>query len=131
MAVRTARVYSVDPIQSSIDAPSGGVNLDLWRITFDSNGTDVAGGTDTLTVDVPATLLARAKDGVTYTVRNYGLSQLYSTGTTQVAATLTESGGVVSLTPKSTSDWSTNATITGTNGVRVPYAIVVGVTGRS
>ena len=52
-------------------------------------------------------------------------------GTTQVAATLTESGGVVSLTPKSTSDWSTNATITGTNGVRVPYAIVVGVTGRS
>ena len=131
MAVRTALVYSVDPVQSSIDCPSNGVNLDLWRIPFDSNGTTVIGGTDTLVIDVPALMVSRVKAGVTYTVRDYALSQLYSTGSTQLAATLTEAAGVVSLTPKSVTDFSTNATLTGTDNTRVPYGIIVGLTGRS
>lgn len=122
MASRTGVCRAIN-IFPSTDCSSGGTNLAEVRVYFDSNGVTVTGGADTLDI-VFATAMAACgpRDGKTYTPVVQGhLFQAYRTGSTQVFGTVTGTTTIV-LTP-TTSDFSTAATVTGSNPVDAPFAV--------
>ena len=124
MAARTAVCRSII-INPSTDYSVGSVQLARVVFYFDSNGVTVTGGSDTLDL-VVATALAAAgpRDGKTYTPMVAGqLFEAYRTGSTQVFGTCTGTT-TISLTPTA-ADFSTAATVTGSNPVDAPFAVSV------
>lgn len=122
MATRTgvARAVTVFP---STDYSSPGTQLAEVRVYFDSNGVTVTGGSDTIAIVFATAMSAYGpKDGKTYTPKVQGhLFQAYRTGSTQVFGTVTGTT-TITLTP-TTSDFSTAATVTGTDPVDAPFAV--------
>jgi len=115
------------------DAPAStpnGLERVLVELYFDNGATAVAGGTDTLDVAVNTAIRARTNSGKTYTPRSYQVIQPAQSSATEYAATIGTSGSgsstVLQLTPKSRSDWSTNATIAASALVgQVPYGLAI------
>lgn len=107
------------------DASAGTTKRQAFVLFVDPNGTDVAGGTDTLDVDVPTLLAAHVHSGSTYTVRSFAIWQTLRNATADYAATMTNSTGVLSLHPKTVAAWSSNATITGATAVAAPFGVYV------
>lgn len=122
MAVRTgvARAVTVFP---STDYSSPGTQLAEVRVYFDSNGVTVTGGADTIAIVFATAMAALGPiDGKTYTPKVQGhLFQEYRTGSTQVFGTVTGTT-TITLTP-TTSDFSTAATVTGSDPVDAPFCV--------
>lgn len=125
MAVVTASLVDCKVLDGSYDAGSINTTRRVRAVLYVTNGaTAVAGGTDTLDV-VVSTLLAQAmRNGKTYTLRDWMVYQPAQSSAAAFAATGTVSGSTISLTPKTPSDWSTNATL-GASAAVVPYGIAV------
>jgi len=125
MAAVTATRVDNKVLEGSNDAGPINTTRRVRAVIYVSNGaTQVAGGTDTLDVNV-ATMLAAAMDnGKTYTLRDWMVFQPAQSSAATFAATGTVSGSTISLVPKTPADWSTNATITASSLV-VPYGIAV------
>lgn len=125
MAAVTAVRVDNKILEGSYDASSVNATRRIRAIIYVNNGaTQVAGGTDTLDVNV-ATLLAAALDnGKTYTLRDWMVFQLAQSSAATFAATGSVSGSTISLTPKTPADWSTNAIITASS-LLVPFGIAV------
>ena len=122
MASRTGVCRAVQ-IFPSTEYSNAGTQLAEVRVYFDSNGVTVTGGSDTLDI-VFATAMTAAgpRDGKTYTPVVQGhLFQAYRTNATQVFGTVTGTTTIV-LTPTA-SDFSTAATVTGSNPVDAPFAV--------
>lgn len=100
----------------------------LLRFVFDNGSTQVAGGTDTLDVAVNTAAESRMRQGLTLTPRSWQLVQPLI-GAAEYAATIGTSGSgsniVLQLTPKSSADWSTNATIVANGATIAPYVLHV------
>jgi hypothetical protein len=96
----------------------------LRAVLYVTNGaTQVAGGTDTLDVNVRTALQTFFRNSVLYTLR---ASMVYQTamGTAEYAGTLSTSSNTISLNPESITNWTTDATIAASNLTR-PYGIAV------
>lgn len=94
------------------------------------SGSNVAGGTDTLDLAAAATSIQnQLRNGKTVTVRKVQLFQnalVNAAGArTSLAGTVTISGGTISVAPTAVSDYSTNATWTGTGTTERPYGVLV------
>src|SRR5262245_42740081 len=117
MTAVTARILSTSMVRGHDDGrgtgPEGAADtvhtfLERWVIGFDHNGTQVAGGTDTLDVNAATAIANGAQpNGKSYTLRHACIEQAaYSDGGAAgsgvaVTGTVSVSGNVVSLTPKS------------------------------
>jgi hypothetical protein len=125
MAVVSATVRAVTFALGPFDQTSGGTDLRVVNVYFDSAGVTVTGGTDTLDVAaLGTTIAANARDGKTYTPRAFSLIQGYRTGTSNVYGTVALATAALRLTP-TTSDFSTAATVTGSNPVDAPFGVSV------
>lgn len=122
MASRTAVCRDIT-IFPSTDYSGGGTQLVEARLYFDSNGVTVTGGADTLDLVVATAFTACGpRNGKTYTPVVQGhLFQAYRTGSTQVFGTVTGTTTIV-LTPTA-SDFSTAATVTGSNPVDALFCV--------
>lgn len=100
----------------------------LLRFVFDNGSTQVEGGTDTLNIAVNTAAESRMRQGLTLTPRSWQLVQPLI-GAAEYAATIGTSGSgsniVLQLTPKSSADWSTNATIVANGATIAPYVLHV------
>ena len=100
----------------------------LLRFVFDNGSTQVAGSTDTLDIAVNTAAESRMRQGLTLTPRSWQLVQPLI-GAAEYAATIGTSGSgssiVLQLTPKSSADWSTNATIVANGATIAPYVLHV------
>lgn len=100
----------------------------LLRFVFDNGSTQVEGGTDTLDIAVNTAAESRMRQGLTLTPRSWQLVQPLI-GAAEYAATIGTSGSgssiVLQLTPKSSADWSTNATIVANGATIAPYVLHV------
>lgn len=140
MAARTASVRGVVIERGNDDARGAActnyaiATLKRATVYIDSNGVDVAGGTDTLDCDLGAAIQNSVRNGKTVTVRTLCISQAQvndnAGAETAYAGYHTVSSNTVSITPKSTSylTGGTNATITGTHTVVQPYGVFVAYT---
>lgn len=132
MSAVTANIIGVT-IARGADANQAGdtapARIATFNIFFNNGATQVAGGTDTLDVDVSTVLPLWVRNSQSYTLRSCSVIQIARTsGSTEYAATLGISSNTVQLTPKTIADWSTNATIAASaleGGV--PYGISVTV----
>lgn len=105
----------------------------LLRFVFDNGSTQVEGGTDTLDIAVNTAAESRMRQGLTLTPRSWQLVQPLIVqpliGAAEYAATIGTSGSgsniVLQLTPKSSADWSTNATIVANGATIAPYVLHV------
>lgn len=123
MAVVTAALVDMKILEGGQESVGTGARR-LKVILFVNNGaTQVAGGTDTLAVAVD-TLLAGIRSGATFTLRDWAVWQGgRNSSNTEYVATGTVNGSTISLTPKTPSDWSTNATIAA-SALVVPMGIL-------
>lgn len=100
----------------------------LLRFVFDNGSTQVEGGADTLDIAVNTAAESRMRQGLTLTPRSWQLVQPLI-GAAEYAATIGTSGSgsniVLQLTPKSSADWSTNATIVANGATIAPYVLHV------
>lgn len=100
----------------------------LLRFVFDNGSTQVEGGADTLDIAVNTAAESRMRQGLTLTPRSWQLVQPLI-GAAEYAATIGTSGSgssiVLQLTPKSSADWSTNATIAANGATIAPYVLHV------
>jgi hypothetical protein len=125
MAVVSATVRAVTVVLGPFDQTSGGADLRVVNVYFDSAGQNVTSGSDTLDVAaLGATIAANVRDGKTYTPRALSLIQAYRTGTSNVFGTVAIATAALRLTP-TTSDFSTAAGITGANPVDAPFGVSV------
>ncbi len=138
MATVTAGNVQVVEERGKDDARTGDTattQTALKRATvyFDNNGTQVAGGTDTLSIDLGAAIQNSARNGKIVTIQNFAMSQAFasrvpSTGVeTILAGYATISGNVLSVTPKTTG-WvtgSTNGTMSATDQSVRPFGVYV------
>jgi len=101
----------------------------LLMFAFDNGGTAVPGGTDTLDLAVNTAAEARMRAGLTLTPRSWQLIQPGIGAAAEYAATIGTTGSgsniVLQLTPKTASDWSTNATIAANGLTNAPYVLNV------
>lgn len=126
MAVVTASLRDVTILQGPFDQAPSGTNYTVVAVYFDSNGVTVTGGSDTLDLLTAGSQIAGfIRDGKTYTPRSLSLLQPYRTGSSNVFGTVAMSTTTLRLTP-TTSDFSTAATVTGSNPVDAPFGILVG-----
>jgi len=116
-------------------------NLKRASIYFDAGGTAVAGGTDTLDLDMEAAIEGSVRNGKTVTARTCSISQALTTALLASPYTkVTHAGfitgaissGSISITPKSDGylTGSTNSTIAASSTTQVvkPYCVVVAYT---
>lgn len=123
MASVTALVQDVLVISADAAATAGSTRRALVQFALWNDGTQVAGGTDTLDCNVVTTLASRTNLG-TGTIRSYHVAQPLRNGatSTEYAATVGISSNTLQLTPKLSTDWSTNATIPSTATLAAPGA---------
>lgn len=126
MASVTATVQDFKVISSFENATAGTTKRMLVQFAIWNNGTAVAGGTDTLDIDVTTTAAAKLRNvaAASLTIRAYQIAQPFRNGatSTEYAATIGISSTTLQLTPKASSDWSTNATIPSTATLAAPGA---------
>lgn len=130
MAAVTATRVDNEILKGNYDGSGANAIKRLRGILYVTNGaTQVAGGTDTLDVDVQTLLRAALGRSDTFTLRDWMVFQNAQSSSVSYAATGTVSSNTISLTPKTPADWSTNATISA-SALVVPYGIsfVVDVT---
>lgn len=126
MAPIPAALRDVTIVQGPFDQPAAGTNYTVVAVYIDSNGTSVTGGTDTLDLSSAGSAIAGfIRDGRTYTPRSLALLQPYRSGSSNVFGTVAMSSTTLRLTP-TTSDFSTAATVTGSNPVDAPFGVLVG-----
>ena len=126
MAVVTASLRDVTIAQGPYDQAPSGTNYTVVNVYFDSNGVTVTGGSDTLDVLTLGSQIAGfIRDGKTYTPKVLMLVQPYRTSATNVFGTVAMSTTSLRLTP-TPSDFSTAATVTGSNPVDAPFGVAVG-----
>lgn len=126
MAVVTASLRDVTIAQGPYDQAPAGTDYRVVNVYFDSNGVTVTGGSDTLDVlTLGAQIAGFIRDGKTYTPKVLMLVQPYRTGSSNVFGTVAMSTTSLRLTP-TTSDFSTSATVTGSNPVDAPFGVAVG-----
>ena len=142
MATVTAVVQNVQIERGNDDARAAAIgNLKRATVYFDNGGVAVAGGTDTLSINLAVSIQNKVRNGKTVTVRTAAISQAL---TTQLLAspqtevthagfiTAAISSSTITITPKSdgyvTGD--TNSTIASSATVTVvcPYAVVCAYT---
>jgi hypothetical protein len=120
-----------DDARGAVDQ-SGGSNLDNLKrcfVTFDSNGTSMVGGTDTITLNLATAIQNKTRNGKTVTVETIAVSQAITVSAsgveTSYAGYATLSSNVLTIVPKSDGylTGSTNATVTGTSTVVRPYGV--------
>lgn len=123
----TIRDFSVLDNEPFVQGSSAAKRV-LLRFVFDNGSTAVAGGTDTLDIAVSSAAESRLRQGLTLTPRSWQLVQPLL-GAAEYAATIGTSGSgssmTLQLTPKSSSDWSTNATIAANGATIAPYVLHV------
>ena len=126
MAVVTASLRDVTIAQGPYDQATSGTDYRVVNVYFDSNGTTVTGGSDTLDVlTLGAQIAGFIRDGKTYTPKVLMLVQPYRTGSSNVFGTVAMSSTSLRLTPTA-ADFSTGATVTGSNPVDAPFGVAVG-----
>ena len=126
MAVVTASLRDVTILQGPFDQAPSGTNYTVLAVYFDSNGVTVTGGSDTLDVlTIASQISGFIRDGKTYTPKVMALYQPYRTGSSNVFGTVAMSSTSLRLTPTS-SDFSTAATVTGSNPVDAPFGVMLG-----
>lgn len=129
MATRTGTVSAYEIVRGPDTQSASGKKLRLAILyIWNNTASTVAGGTDTLQVDVStATLgLAGLHNGATLTIRSVGMAQAALVSTTEYGATVTFSSNTVSLSPVAVSDWSSNATLPANTSVTYrPYGVAV------
>lgn len=111
-------------------------NLRRATIGLDSGGTTaVAGGTDTLDLNLATAIQNSVRDGKTVTIRTASISQALQTETAAGvkvthAGFLSMSSNTASITPKSDGylTGSSNSTIAAATPIGIPYAITVAYT---
>jgi hypothetical protein len=123
MAAVTATVLDCRIISGPHDAGSSAKQHIRAELYLTNASTQVAGGTDTLDCNVQTALQTALRNAKTYTLRDWAVCQT-AFGSAEYAATGSVSTNTISLTPKSISDWSTNATIAASNLTR-PIGISV------
>lgn len=123
MAPVTALIQDVTILSTDAAATTGTQRRVLVQFALWNNGTAVAGGTDTLDVAVNTALAART-NLVLSAIRSYQIAQPLRNGATltEYAGTVGISGNTLQITPKASSDWSTNATIPSTASLASPGA---------
>ncbi len=124
MAVVAAVVKDVVIDEGPSNAYRGSVPRIMAKIYVTNGATQVAGGTDTLDIVVQTVLRARLANLATYTVRSFCVCQTGFDGTDEMAATISNSAGTLSLVPKTIADWSTNDTIAAST-MTIPYGVIV------
>lgn len=131
MASVTAKVRGVQLDRGDDDA-TGAENANFkckrYLISFDHNGVQVAGGTDTLDLAVDTAITGNNREGKAVTLRSACIvAPIYDGATkTSFAGTITIASNTVSVTPK-TSDWTTNGTLLATHIGDRPYVLCVTV----
>lgn len=130
MAARTALVRAVEIVRGD-DAGFPGETLTNTKIAHvhieNGEANVVTGGTDTLDCDLSAAIAGKVRNGKTVTVRGACVVRAAYVGSTAYAATHTLSSNTISLTPKSASDWSTNANLPANTSQTIrAYVIAVG-----
>lgn len=126
MAAVPAVVKDIKILAGHYDACEPNSSKQLRAVIYVTNGaTQVAGGTDTLDVNV-GTALAQLRNGATVTLRSWAVYQKGQDGTDAFGATGTVSSNVISLTPELESNWTTDDTIAAST-MTVPYGIFVNV----
>jgi hypothetical protein len=131
MAAVTARLIAVQFYRGDDDAvgaENANFKVKNYLLSFDNGGTQVAGGTDTLNLDVGAAITGNNHEGKTVTLRAACLAKCFydAASGTSFAATISISSNTVQLTPV-TSNWSSNGTITSSMKGDRPYQIFVTV----
>lgn len=116
MATRTATVKSVEILRGHDDVvPANSVYKRVAVHFQNETGSSVIGGTDTLQIANVGTQIGNfLRTGKTYTVyagSNVMPWQSGMQGGTEYGFTISMTGNQLDLTPKSQSDWSTNATL--------------------
>lgn len=133
MAAVPAVIHSVTAVRGPDPTQAGdaaAINIRTFDILCDNGSTQVAGGTDTLDINVATVIPAWFRNGCTYTLRAHMMTQAArTTGSTEYAGTTATSSNTVQLTPKLASDYTTNATIAASAlAGGVPYIVTVCVT---
>ncbi len=123
MTAVTALIQDVTILSTDAAATTGTQRRVLAQFALWNNGTQVAGGTDTLDVNVSTALAART-NLVLSAIRSYQIAQPLRNGATltEYAGTVGISSTTLQITPKASSDWSTNATIPNTATLASPGA---------
>ena len=113
MTARAATVVGVQFLRGPDAALGATSKVAIVEVFFNNqSGSTVIGGTDTLDItDVGASIAAFARDGKTYVAKAATLGQLAVESSTPYYGTLAVSSGNLALTPKSVSDYTTNATL--------------------
>lgn len=138
MTAVSATVQGVVIERGPDDARAAAIGT-LRRATvyFDNGGTTaIAGGTDTLDVDLAAAIQNSVHDGKTVTVRTFAISQALTTRVASTGVEVTHAGyatissNTVSVTPKSNGyvTGSTNSTIAASTPIVKPYGVFVAYT---
>lgn len=123
MAAVTAVRVDNKILEGNYDGSSANAIKRLRGILYVTNAaTQVAGGTDTLDVDVQTLMRAALGRSDAFTLRDWMVFQNAQSSSVSYAATGSVAGNVISLTPKTPADWSTNATIAA-SALVVPYGI--------
>lgn len=137
MASVPATVRSIVIERGNDDVHASAIgNLIRATIYLDNDGgTAVAGGTDTLNLNLAAAIQNDLRDGKTVTIRTAAINQALETQTSAGvkachAGFLSMSSNTASITPKSTSylTGGTNSTIAASTPVSIPYGIYVAFT---
>jgi hypothetical protein len=132
MASRTSTVKGLEIVRAGDDAGAGDTLGQVFRgILYVANetGSAVTAATDTLDTVLATAIAAQRKNGKTVVARGFCLANPARTRSSAgVYATV---GGTVSgtttcaIAPVAVSDWSTGATIAGTDAFEEPYGIFV------
>lgn len=128
MTAVPATIAGVRVLEGTYEEESGSKYIAV-EILAHNGSTQVAGGTDTLDVDVATAVGNALRTGATYALRDWSISRCARSNGTAYAATGTVSGSTISLTPKTEASWSNNATIAASAlqgiGRYAPYKIFV------
>lgn len=127
MAAVSATVLDAKVIRGSVDSgTNGNLKQIIIEVTITNGATQVAGGTDTLDFNADTAMRTIIRNGKTYTLRGAPqITQMATGASASYAGTISVAGNVVSITPKTPADWTTNATITASGLTVAPYKLQV------
>lgn len=128
MASHTGTLKSVSLIRAEDDQSTSGTVTRTYEIQVQNDtASTVIGGTDTLDIaTLGASIKADQKLSGTLTVVSVAPSKPALVASTEYGATAAMSSTTLQITPKSVSDWSTNATLPANTSVTYrPYSILV------
>jgi hypothetical protein len=124
MASKTASIIDRNIQRVHKAGPIGSANRIQMDIAFTNGNNAVTGGTDTVDIDLSVVANAALRSGETLTPRSVSVKQCAQSSSTEYAATVAISSSTLQLSPKSVSNWSTDANLTA-NALVVPYIVTV------